>query len=137
MKLNTTSQHAIRIMTYITKHSEKEFHNAKDISEQLDIPYKYLTKVMTQLVSANILMSTKGREGGYFLTQKADTIKIIDILNAVNESLHDTSCILGSSTCNPEKKCVLHDQWARPKNSIITMFTNTTLSDIHKGNYKI
>lgn len=137
MKLNTTSQYAIRIMTHITKHNEQEFHNAKNMSEQLNIPYKYLTKVMTQLVAANILMSTRGREGGYFMAKKADKIRIIDILNAVNESLHDTSCILGSSTCNPEKKCVLHDQWVRPKNSIITMFTSTTLSDIHKCNYKI
>lgn len=137
MKLNTTSQHAIRIMTYIVKYSENKFHHAKVISEKLSIPYKYLTRVMTQLVNANILTSTRGREGGYSLTKEANQIKVLDILEAVKESIGDKDCVLGTGLCNENKKCVLHDNWKDPKKAMLNMFKNTTLADINKDEYTI
>jgi Rrf2 family protein len=137
MKLNTTSQYAIRIMTYIAKHSEKKFHKAKEISEALGIPYKYLTAIMTQLVNAKIITSVQGREGGYFLEKKPSTIVLSDILEAVNESLHGENCLLGIGACSENKKCYLHDKWKEPKQSIINMLKDTTLDDINKGDYKI
>lgn len=137
MKLNTTSQHAIRIMTYIAKESEKQFHKAKEISEVLEIPYKYLSKIMTELVAANILTSVQGREGGYFISKEAKDIRIKDILEAVKEPTHDVQCLLGIGACNENKKCILHDKWSQPKKSILGMFTNTTLEDIKKSDYKI
>ena len=137
MKLNTTSQHAIRIMTYIAKTSEKKFHRAKEISEILDIPYKYLSKIMTELATANILTSVQGREGGYFMSKEAKDISVKDILESVKEPTHATQCLLGTDNCDENKKCFLHDKWTEPKKSILDMFTNTTLEDIKKDDYKI
>lgn len=137
MKLTTTSQHAIRIMTYIAKASEKKFYKAKEISEALDIPYKYLSKIMTALVNADILTSVQGREGGYFISKEAKDISIKNILDSVKESTHDVKCLLGIGACSENKKCILHDKWREPKKAILDMFTNTTLEDINKGNYKL
>lgn len=137
MKLNTTSQHAVRIMTYIAKHHDQKFHRAKEISEALGIPYKYLTAIMTQLVKAKIITSVQGREGGYFLEKEPETIAVSDILEAVNESLHRENCLLGIGACSENKKCYLHDKWKEPKQSIIDMLKDTTLADINKGDYKI
>lgn len=137
MKLSTTSQHAIRVMTYIAKTSEKKFHRAKEISEILHIPYKYLTKIMTELVSAQILTSVQGREGGYFMSKEASEISIKDILNAIKESTHEAQCLLGIGACSENKKCVMHDKWRVPKKSISDMFTDTTLADINRGDYKL
>lgn len=130
MKLNTTSQYAIRIMAHIAKEGDKEFHNAKDISEALDISYKYLTRVMAQLVSAKLLTSTRGREGGYFLSKKPHEIKILDILATVKEAISDRECVLGTGMCTQSNKCSLHDQWMDPKQSMIDMFNKTTLADM-------
>lgn len=137
MKLNTTSQHAIRIMTYIVKANEKNFYKAKEISEVLNIPYKYLSKIMTELVNANILTSVQGREGGYFIAKEAKDISVKDILEAVKESTHGTQCLLGTGVCSENKKCFLHDKWIQPKKTILDMFTNTTLENIKKEDYKI
>jgi len=132
MKLNTTSQYAIRIMTFIVNNDSNKLFNAKIISEKLSIPYKYLTKIMTQLVDANIIVSIRGREGGYSIAKEASQIKILDILNAVKECLHSKNCLLGLGTCNETKKCAMHDRWREPKISVLDMFINTTLADIAK-----
>jgi Rrf2 family protein len=88
---------------------------------------------MSQLVDANIISSSKGREGGYTLTKEPNDIKLVDILEAVKECLHQTDCLLGIGACNEAKKCALHDQWLSPKKAILTMFKNTTLKEIVQG----
>lgn len=130
MKLNTTSQYAIRIVTYIVQNGQNNKHTAKDISEKLSIPYKYMTRIMTLLVEAGILFSSKGREGGYSIQKELSQIKIGDILEAVQESLHQEECVLGNGPCNKKEKCVLHDKWLTTKKAMDSMFINTTLDDM-------
>ncbi len=134
MKLNNTSQYAIRIVAYIVQNGSKNKYNAKDISKKLSIPYKYLTKIMSLLVEGNIILSSRGREGGYNIAKELSEIKIGDILEAVKESLHQEECVLGNHLCNKMEKCILHDKWLFTKNSMQEMFKNTTLDDfIAKG----
>jgi len=130
MKLNTTSQYAIRIMTHIVQNQTQKLFNAKVISDILDIPYKYMTKIMSQLVEANIITSTRGREGGYALAKSPSSIHIVDLLEAVKECLHGKDCLLGVGLCSETKKCALHDNWEVPKKSILSMFKDTTLADL-------
>lgn len=137
MKLNTTSQHAIRIMNYISKEDTQKFYRAKEISEALDIPYKYLTKIMTQLVTAKLITSVQGREGGYFLQKEPSAIAIADILEAVHESLHKENCLLGIGACSENKRCCLHDTWKVPKKAIFEMLKNTNLAESSKAEYKL
>ena len=130
MKLSNTSQYAINIMVAIAKHNEPKLLNAKTISEIFDIPYKYLTRIMPQLVGAGLIVSIRGREGGYSLKKESSLISIIDILHAVKESIHSSRCILKAGNCDANNKCALHDSWKAPKHSIKTMFNQTTLESI-------
>lgn len=132
MILNMTSKYAIKIMTFIAN-NEDSLHNAKNISNKLDISYKYLTRIMTQLVTSNILLSIRGRDGGYRLTKKANEIKILDILNSVGESFESENCVLGTKPCEVTNKCALHDKWETPKNEITNIFRNSTLEDLKEN----
>ncbi|MCK5830576.1 MAG: Rrf2 family transcriptional regulator [Methylococcales bacterium] len=130
MRLSNTSQYAINIMVAIAEHKETKLLNAKSISDTFDIPYKYLTRIMPQLVEAKFIISTRGREGGYSLAKEASSISIINILNAVNDSLHASKCILKPGMCDANNKCALHDSWMVPNKSIKIMFNQTTLESI-------
>ena len=134
MKLNITSQYAIRILTHIALHPSQKLFNAKEISSVLEIPYKYLTSIMTQLVNANIILSIRGRDGGYKLAKKPNDIKLVDILEAVKECINAENCVLGIGKCGgDDKKCALHDEWKEPKKHMVDMFTNTTLADLKEN----
>jgi len=126
LKLNTTSKYAIRILILIAKDNIIKY-NAKKISETLDIPYKYLTKLMTSLTKAGLITSQRGREGGYVLTKDSDEIYVSDILIAVNESVEKKECLLGAGLCTGSNKCGLHDDWQEPKNLLLKMFEKKSL----------
>lgn len=129
MQLYNTSQYAIRVLNFIANHSQNRLCSAKELAEVLNIPYKFLTKIMGMLVKAEFIKSIKGRDGGYQLNKPASEIKLIDILNTFHDEPDNESCILGIGTCDAENKCALHDQWMAPKDLIRKMFEETTLDN--------
>ncbi len=140
MHLHSTSKYAIRIMSYMANnnnYNNKILFNAKDISEILTIPYKFLTKIMSDLVKANLIISIRGREGGYKIARPASNITIIEIINLFNDLTHKEECFLGIGKCDGENRCSMHDKWVEPKILIQKMFEETTLQNLEGGGFKI
>ena len=137
MQLQNTSKYAIRILSYIAKNGNKRLYCAKELSEKLNISYKFLTKIMTHLVKASFIISIKGREGGYRLSKSSCEISIYDILNSLKELENDKMCILGIGECNENNKCALHDQWIQPKELIDKMYRETTLDQLEGQEFKL
>ena len=130
MQLSNTSQYAIRILAYIADQEESHLINATELAEALIIPYKFLTKVMTVLVKADLVESIRGRDGGYKLNKNVSEITVNDIISLFNDSIKDEQCILGIGFCNGMCKCALHDQWMEPKLLLQKMFRESSLKDI-------
>ncbi len=137
MQLSNTSQYAIRILAYITDKKDLQLINATDLADALDIPYKFLTKIMAELVKADFVESIRGREGGYKLSKCASKIMVDDILNLFNDSIKDEQCVLGIGFCNGMCKCAMHDQWMEPKLLMQKMFRESSLKDIAGQGCKI
>ncbi|MDF1875647.1 Rrf2 family transcriptional regulator [Sulfurimonas sp. SAG-AH-194-I05] len=137
MELNNTSQYAIRILGYIASNGEDGLLSAKELSEVLNIPYKFLTKIMTDLTKADFILSIRGREGGYKLARPSNEISIMEILNQFNELTNYAECILGIGKCDSKKRCALHEQWVKPKTMMLKMFKETTLDKLKGPDYKI
>ncbi len=137
MQLSNTSQYAIRILAYITDKKGSQLINATELAQSLDISYKFLTKIMTELVKADFIESIRGRDGGYRLKRSASQIMVDDILNLFNDSIRDEQCVLGIGFCNGMCKCALHDQWMEPKLLMQKMFRKSSLEDIAGKGCKI
>ncbi len=137
MQLSNTSQYAIRILAYITDKKDLKLINATELSEVLSIPYKFLTKIMTELSKADLVESIRGRDGGYKLKRTASDIMVNDILDLFNDSIKDEQCVLGIGFCDGVSKCSMHDQWMEPKLLMQKMFQESSLQDIAGRGCKI
>jgi len=136
MQLSNTSQYAIRILAYMADKKDSQL-NATQLAEILYIPYKFLTKIMTDLVKVDLVESIRGREGGYKLKKKSSDIMVGDILDVFGDSVKDEQCVLGIGFCNGLCKCALHDQWMEPKLLLQKMFRESSLEDIAGRGCKI
>jgi len=136
MQLSNSSQYAIRILAYMADKKDSQL-NATQLAEILYIPYKFLTKIMTELVKVDLVESIRGREGGFKLKKKSSEIMVSDILDLFNDSIKDEQCVLGIGFCNGMCKCALHDQWMEPKLLLQKMFRESSLEDIAGRGCKI
>jgi len=137
MQLSKSSQYAIRILAYMADHQDSDLMNATHLSETLLIPYKFLTKIMTELVKAKLIISIRGREGGYTFAKSPSQIIINEILDIFHDTIKDEQCVLGIGFCNGMCKCALHDQWMEPKILMQKMFRESTLETIAGQGCKI
>lgn len=137
MQLSNTSRYAIRILAYIANKKDLELINATEVAKTLNISYKFLTKIMTELTKAELVESIKGRNGGYKLKKSSSEIMVNDILNLFHDSIKEEQCILGIGFCNGMNKCALHDQWSEPKYLMQKMFKESSLKDIAGKGSKI
>lgn len=126
MHFSKTTEYAIRVLAYLHRYHETS-HSVNVLHKELDLPYKYLTKMMTELVKKGLVSASRGREGGVRLAKSADSIYLCDILEAVGETHESDHCILGFDKCDAANPCTLHDQWMQPKRMIEAMLTKTTL----------
>ncbi len=136
MKLSNSSQYAIRILTYMTIQNESLI-NATLLSQKLQIPYKFLTKIMTALVKADLVESSRGKEGGFKLKKSSSDIKIDDILNIFHDTVKKEECLLGIGQCDTQCRCALHDQWMKPKLLLQKMFRESNLETISRKATKV
>ncbi len=112
--------------------STDELFRSKELCDTLDIPYKYLSAIITNLSKAHIISSTKGRNGGISFAKELHEITLKDIIN-VTESSDIHECIMGFVSCSEHDKCALHDSWKTPKEGVINDFLSQTLLDIKRS----
>ena len=131
MILSKTSEYAVRILTFMAA-NKQERYNAKFLHEQLNIPYKYLTKLMTDLAKRGCLTSIQGRDGGFIISKQLNEISVADIIKAVDGKSRFDGCVLGFDECSDENPCAMHSFWEKNKTNIINMFESTTLESLIK-----
>ncbi len=132
MILSQTAQYALRVMAWLATVPEDEPMRVKDLSGATGIPSHYLSKVMRRLVLAGLLISQKGRGGGFLLSKAPVEIPYIDILIAVDAYSTDSSCAFGWGQCAAIHPCPLHDSWSRLNKQVRSWAEDTTLADITK-----
>ncbi len=128
MSLNKTTKYAIKVLEFMVQDTQQKY-SATTLSQELNIPYKYLTKFMTILEKHDILKSSKGKYGGFSLGKEPSSIRLIDII-VVFDDPYNKVCVISDDKCNFKNKCTLHDKWQKPKCFVDDFYTTTTLADM-------
>ena len=128
--LNQTSEYALRAMVYMTRKNEPGYAGVKDIAAATGVPANYLAKILQQLAKSGILESQKGFGGGFRIAQQLDKIKLLAIVDPLENISKFHRCVLGQRECNDAVACPLHDAWKRICNDYLGALENTTLQDI-------
>ena len=88
------------------------------MASDLDIPYPFLSKIMQQLSKSKIVSSTKGRNGGFYLSAENRKRPLVDVVICIEGDNVFKNCILGLPDCSDINPCVLHSHFKLFKNSI-------------------
>src|SRR5579885_2136089 len=85
MKLTRASSYALHAVAYMATQKQQDKPVASHhIAQARGIPERFLLKVLKPLVSARVLLSIKGPNGGYRLARPANDITLLEILEAVD-----------------------------------------------------
>lgn len=102
----------------------------KDIAECEDIPRDYLAKILRSLVSAEIISSRRGANGGYHLARTVDAITFLDVMEAADSAIAINLCTQNGDGCVRTTECSMAFVWQRTEDAMRDVLRNTTIADV-------
>ncbi len=87
MKLTRASSYALHAVAFMAQQKSDSPVASHNIAHARRIPERFLLKVLKPLVSARVLQSIKGPNGGYKLARPATGISILEIIEAVDGAI--------------------------------------------------
>ncbi len=131
--LSKTAKYAIRAVAYIGyKGSNKTIVGIKEMTEDLDIPSAFLRKILQDLSKHKLLVSFKGPNGGFKLSQKPKEISLFDIVTVIDGPDSYSNCILGRRDCNDHSihQCFVHEEYLNIKMDWAKFLKRSTLEKV-------
>ena len=132
MKLTSRGRYAVMAMADLAKNYVKEPISLTEISLRQGISIDYLEQIFSKLRKNNLVHSARGPSGGYLLNRPSNEIKLLSIINAVDEKIKTVKCRKESKKgCNGKSiKCITHNLWDDLETHINKFFEDNTLEDI-------
>jgi Rrf2 family protein len=133
LKLSKKVEYALMAAKFMALKNSSGYSSAKEISENYQIPYQLVAKVLNNLVKSDIAISAKGVNGGFSLSRKADHISLLDIIKAVENDFKIVDCMQTNSSsadCSNFDCCKIKDPLAEIQRKIDKVFVETSLAQI-------
>ena len=132
MKLTSKGRYAVMAMADLAKNNAKDPTSLTEISLRQGISISFLEQLFLKLRKDNLVKSVRGPLGGYVLNKPPEEIKLLSIINAVDEKIKTVKCRKESKKgCNGKSiKCITHNLWDDLETHINRFFEDNTLKDI-------
>lgn len=129
MVLSKACTYGLLASFYVAREKSGDYVSIRDMSDELNISFHFLTKILQKLTAAGIMNSHKGPKGGISLTRTPEKITLREIIEAIDGNDIFTQCILGLPGCGHKKPCPIHDEWAKVRVDLFRMFEGRSLAD--------
>lgn len=132
MHLPQTAEYALRAVIHLARDESGDYVGVADISRASDVPGNYLSKVLGQLVRAEVLESSRGPNGGFRLARDAADLTLGDVVGVFTPVVRKR-CLLGSGVCGQVPDCAVHELWAPVALRLQEFLRTTTIADLARS----
>lgn len=133
MRVSSKAHYGLRMMTELAKAHGHGRRSLGAVARVENLPLAYLEQLAAQLRRAGLVEGTRGAQGGYILTRAPELITVLDIVRVVEGEVAPVECVANdyaAGSCCREGDCASRSLWARLKQSIDTVLSETTLADL-------
>ena len=133
MNITSKSRYALKIMMDLCEHwavDNNQVIQRGDIATRQGIPLDYMDHILSRLRESGLIVSTRGRSGGYRLAHPPHELTVLAIFTAVEDNFEPVQCLEGGASCVAEHVCTSKDAWGVISNAIRTALSGIILEDL-------
>ena len=132
MKLSTKGRYAIIALVDLAIAKGDDLTSLAEISRRQDISLPYLEQLFVRLRRAGLVDSVRGPGGGYRLAKAPETIRIAEILEAVDETVSAMHLGAGVSggVSGSRAQTLSNRLWQSMSAHVYVFLHNATLADV-------
>lgn len=125
--LPKTAEYSLRATVWLGRSPDRP-QSADELAKSIQVPRRYLHKVLQDLVKAGLVRSQSGPGGGYCLDRPAAEISILDVITAVGPIERIRACPLGLPSHT--RLCPLHQELDAAYAAMEAAFSRVTVAQI-------
>ena len=134
MNVTSKGRYALRIMIDLAQHRDEGYISLKTISDRTQLSMKYLEMIVGNLKKAELVDSTRGKEGGYKLNKTPGEYSIGEILRCIEDNLAPVACIKeGEIQCDRSGACLTVPMWKELDDITNAYLDTVSLEDLLTG----
>ena len=130
MKISTRGQYGTRALLDIALNQNEGPVPLKAIAAREQISLYYLERIVSSLVKAGLLKSTRGPHGGVTLGKPPREIKLSAVIQALEGSTAPVECVDDPESCSRVETCATCDIWVDMKKAVDGVLESMTLEDL-------
>jgi Rrf2 family iron-sulfur cluster assembly transcriptional regulator len=132
MMFSKACEYGIKASIYIALSSYNGKRvSLKDIAKEIDSPVAFTAKILQALARHNVVKSIKGAHGGFEIDKVLiPTIKIADVVKAIDGDAIYSGCGLGLNKCDENHPCPVHDKFKIVRDELKHMLEHTNLEEL-------
>lgn len=132
--LSQKTRYAIRALQHLADHYGGGPVQLAEIADKQNIPAKFLTVILSELSREGVVVSQRGRDGGYWLALSPIDVRYGDIIRLMRGSLALVPCAsrYAHETCKnclEEADCRLRSLMLRVRDETAAVLDRITLAD--------
>ena len=130
MRLSQKADYAIRMMVDLACMSNNQRTTVGEITQRQDVAEPFMAKITSQAAVAGLVVTHRGTGGGLALAQPADSITMLQIIEAIDGPMTFNRCTFEPSRCPRLNKCAMNPIWEKAQQQLKALLSNTLLSEI-------
>jgi Rrf2 family protein len=134
MKLSLRGEYALRALLVLGLHYGEDVVRIQTISDQQNIPKKFLEQILNDLKSIGAVSSRRGADGGYRLARPPQNITLAGVVRHIEGALAPVSCasdrFYERCTCPNEALCPIREVMKQVREAVVTIMEQVTVADL-------
>jgi Rrf2 family protein len=130
MKLTSALDYGIRALIYLARQPGGKVCFISEISSAMNIPEKYLAKILQSLSKGGMVKSYRGVKGGFSLAKPPEELSIKDAFECLEGPITLRRCIDEPGICDMNESCNVRPVWQDAQDRMLEVFEKADLKSL-------
>lgn len=129
MQLTKQSEYALQGVAFLAAQPNQNPVPLAEVAEAQNLPSSFLAKIFQNLARHGVLAAERGPGSGYYLARDPGTLKVRDIVEAVEGPRVFERCLFWPGHCADASPCPLHSYFKHLKPTVQSLLDSITLAE--------
>ncbi len=134
MKLSLKGEYALRALLVLGLNYDQPVIPITAISQQQNIPKRFLEQILNDLKSAGLVRSKRGVAGGYQLARSPQDISLASVIRHIEGALAPVSCVserfYEKCSCPDESRCAIRSVMKEVREAVVKIVEKVTVAEL-------
>ena len=134
MRLSLRGEYALRALLVLGLRYDEPLVRIQAISDQQNIPKRFLEQILNDLKSAGFVQSRRGVAGGYRLAKPPEEITLAAVVRHIEGALAPVSCVseqfYQKCSCPDESRCAVRSAMKEVRDAVVRVAERITIAEL-------